>query len=117
MRAGQAKKKAREIARQFSARCPKCFVDMERVKEWCHDHDDQCACETTDRCPKCGYQHFETCANASPQDFGEPKHGDTWWHVDDGLSMYDGEDWQDFTIEELTVPSSNQKAGQEKEEA
>lgn len=52
--------------------------ELTTVKEWCHDYDPECACETIDLCKACGYQRFATCANASPEDFGEPHEGDTW---------------------------------------
>jgi hypothetical protein len=59
--------------------CPNGHGELSHVREWCHDDDPECSCEVISECKTCGYQHYETCANAGPWDFHEtPKDGDTW---------------------------------------
>lgn len=77
--------------------CPRGHGRLVTTKEWCHDFDPECGCETIDACRTCGYQHFRTCVNAVPDEFGEPHEGDTWICPPRPLRRYVGTGWESIT--------------------
>jgi hypothetical protein len=83
--------------------CPNGHGELARTVTTCHDYDDECECETIDACTTCGgYQHFATCDNAGPWNFGGDSFhdGDTWAKTD-RLLRYDAgkDDWLTIATE------------------